>query len=208
MLISEIKYLDKGKYSVIFDNDEEILLYRSEIKDLGLEEGFALTEELYEHIIVDVLGQRAKKRAMHILEKRDKTEKQLRDKLKENHYPQKSIDIAIDYVKSFKYLDDERYCYNYISYRIEKKSFQKLKAELMTKGISKELIDETYEELYQSSYTKNQILGLLQKKRYNDYSDDKDKRRKIIQSILRKGYTFSQIKAVIDCNDLSQDIEY
>jgi len=208
MLISEIKYLDKGKYSVILDNDEEILLYRSEIKDLGLEEGFTLTEELYEHIIVDVLGLRAKKRAMHILEKRDKTEKQLRDKLTENHYPQKSIDIAIDYVKSFKYLDDERYCYNYISYRIEKKSFQKLKAELMTKGISKELIDETYEELYQSSYTENQILGLLQKKRYNDYSDDKDKRRKIIQSILRKGYTFSQIKAVIDCNDLSQDIEY
>lgn len=208
MLISEIKYLDKGKYSVILDNDEEILLYRSEIKDLGLEEGFALTEELYEHIIVDVLGLRAKKRAMHILEKRDKTEKQLRDKLKENHYPQKSIDIAIDYVKSFKYLDDERYCYNYISYRIEKKSFQKLKAELMTKGISKELIDETYEELYQSSYTENQIRDLLQKKRYNDYSHDKDKRRKIIQSILRKGYTFSQIKAVIDCNDLSQDIEY
>lgn len=208
MLISEIKYLDKGKYSVILDNDEEILLYRSEIKDLGLEEGFALTEELYEHIIVDVLGLRAKKRAMHILEKRDKTEKQLRDKLNENHYPQKSIDIAIDYVKSFKYLDDERYCYNYISYRIEKKSFQKLKAELMTKGISKELIDETYEELYQSSYTENQIRDLLQKKRYNDYSDDKDKRRKIIQSILRKGYTFSQIKAVIDCNDLSQDIEY
>ncbi|MCR5272228.1 MAG: recombination regulator RecX [Lachnospiraceae bacterium] len=206
MTVCEIIYLEKGKYRVVFDRADELIMYRSELKESCLEEGGFLSDDKYDDLICNVIGKRATKRAMHILEKRDKTEKQLRDKLKENSYPDKSIDIAIDYVKSFGYLDDERYCYNYISYRIEKQSAYKLKSALLLKGIDKTIIESVYEELNDSSYAVEQIASLLEKKHFFDYINDSDKKNKIIQSIMRKGYGYSQILDVIKNCKKNQDI--
>lgn len=51
----------------------------------------------------------AKKKAMNLLLYMDRTEKQLRDKLEEGEFPPQAVSEAISYVKSFHYLDDERY---------------------------------------------------------------------------------------------------
>ncbi|MCR5468788.1 MAG: RecX family transcriptional regulator [Lachnospiraceae bacterium] len=195
MQILGIEYLDKGKYIVSFDCEEEILLYRSEIKELDLEEGSFINSEKYNDIL-NIVSKRATKRAMHILEKRDKTEKQLRDKLKEGKYPDSAIDKAIDYVKSFRYLDDSRYAYNYISYRIESKSRANIIGALVVKGINKDLASEIYDELYDPSYTSDQIEKHLVKKKYFE-ADERQKQNRIIQSIMRKGFSYNDISKII-----------
>jgi len=205
MIINELTHYDKGKYLVRFDDGSHIYLYRSEINELKLKENDDINQQLYDHIIRNVIGKRATRRAMHILEKRDKTEKQLRDKLRENDYPEVSIDMAIDYVKSYGYIDDERFCSNYISYRIEKQSKSKITTDLINKGIDKELILRIYEDYYEESFIEKQIIRLLEKKHYMDVKKDKSMVNKIIQSIMRKGYTYSQVKSVINNIDNSQD---
>ena len=54
--------------------------------------------------------------AMNLLTARDYTEKQLRDKLNKREYSSDEIQAAIDYVKSFHYVDDIRYAENYLEY--------------------------------------------------------------------------------------------
>ena len=103
---------------------------------------------------------------MHLLEKQDRTERQLYDKLKQNGYPESCIESAIAYVKSYHYIDDFRYASTYIRYHQEKKSRQKLKMELMAKGIGRDLVDAALEEEYVSDDQKK-IAELLQKRHYS-----------------------------------------
>ena len=74
--------LEKGKAGIRFDDGTEVVLYKGEIRKLGIEEGCVVTEAVYDKILNEILGKRAIKRAMHLLEKQDRTERQLYDKLK------------------------------------------------------------------------------------------------------------------------------
>ena len=106
--------LEKGKARIRFDDGTEVVLYKGEIRKLGIEEGCVVTEAVYDKILNEILGKRAIKRAMHLLEKQDRTERQLYDKLKQNGYPESCIESAIAYVKSYHYIDDVRYARSYI----------------------------------------------------------------------------------------------
>ena len=96
-MISVITYanLGKGKYRVSFDNGMTCVLYRGEAARLSLSEGCLITEEQYDILINEIIGKRARKRAMHLLEKMDMTEYKLREKLKRNDYPDECIDYVV-----------------------------------------------------------------------------------------------------------------
>ena len=58
---------------------------------------------------------RAKLRAMHLLTRMDYTEAELEKKLMKGEYTPQAVKIAMDYVRSYHYLDDERYVARYLS---------------------------------------------------------------------------------------------
>lgn len=188
--------LEKGKARIRFEDGSEVILYKGEIRKLGIQEGCVITDEVYHKIIDEILGQRAIKRAMHLLERQDRTERQLYDKLKENGYPEVCIESAISYVKRYHYIDDFRYASAYIRYRQEKKSRQKLKLELQAKGIARDVIEEALEEEYVSDDQKK-ILELLQKRRYSFENADTAEQRKNYQFLLRRGFQSSDILHVM-----------
>ena len=194
--VTSVIPLEKGKARIRFEDGSEVILYKGEIRKLGIQEGCVITDEVYHKIIDEILGQRAIKRAMHLLERQDRTERQLYDKLKENGYPEVCIESAISYVKRYHYIDDFRYASAYIRYRQEKKSRQKLKLELQAKGIAIDVIEEALEEEYVSDDQKK-ILELLQKRRYSFENADTAEQRKNYQFLLRRGFQSSDILHVM-----------
>lgn len=194
--VTSVIPLEKGKARIRFEDGSEVILYKGEIRKLGIQEGCVITDEVYHKIIDEILGQRAIKRAMHLLERQDRTERQLYDKLKENGYPEACIESAISYVKRYHYIDDFRYASAYIRYRQEKKSRQKLKLELQAKGIARDVIEEALEEEYVSD-DQNKILELLQKRRYSFENADTAEQRKNYQFLLRRGFQSSDILHVM-----------
>lgn len=194
--VTSVISLEKGKARIRFEDGSEVILYKGEIRKLGIQEGCVITDEVYHKIIDEILGQRAIKRAMHLLERQDRTERQLYDKLKENGYPEVCIESAISYVKRYHYIDDFRYASAYIRYRQEKKSRQKLKLELQAKGIARDVIEEALEEEYVSDDQKK-ILELLQKRRYSFENADTAEQRKNYQFLLRRGFQSSDILHVM-----------
>lgn len=194
--VTSVIPLEKGKARIRFEDGSEVILYKGEIRKLGIQEGCVITDEVYHKIIDEILGQRAIKRAMHLLERQDRTERQLYDKLKENGYPEVCIESAISYVKRYHYIDDFRYASAYIRYRQEKKSRQKLKLELQAKGIARDVIEEALEEEYVSDDQKK-ILELLQKRRYSFENADTAEQRKNYQFLLRRGFQSSDILHVM-----------
>ena len=174
----------------------EVLLYKGEVRKLGLQEQTVISREKYDEIIYEILGTRAKKRAMFLLERMDRTEHQLRDKLMQNGYPAVCVDLAIDYVKKYHYIDDLRYATNYISYQQKRKSRQKLKIDLLTKGIDKNVIEQALDEAFDSD-EQIKIRQLLEKKHYDPKECDRKEKQKTYQYLMRRGFKGSDILHVM-----------
>ena len=200
MIISDIQDFDNKRSRIYIDGEFAFLLYKGELRDYGISIDAVISDEVYFEITNELLPTRATKRAMNLLQKRDYTEKQLRDKLAEGLYPEPSIDAATEYVKSYHYIDDERYMRDYITYHISDRSRNRIVQDLTKKGISKDRILAALEEIYEESSENpedEQIKKLLFKKRYSadlEYND----RQKIIAFLLRRGYSLDRIKKCMD----------
>lgn len=187
---------DKKKLKICLDNGDTFILYKGEAAKLSLFEKEVFDDVKYQQIMTDILGKRATKRAMHLLEQQERTEKQLRDKLAQNGYPEQCISQAIDYVKSYHYVDDYRYATVYIRYHQEKESRQKLTQKLMTRGISREVIQKALEEEFVADECA-QIKELLKKRRYDPDNANESTRRKTAQFLMRKGFKSRDIFRVM-----------
>lgn len=190
--IDNYEALGKGRYRVAFDNGVSCILYRSEAAQLSIEVQCSLTDENYDYLINEIVGKRAKKRAMHILEQMDRTEHQLREKLARGEYPQECIDSAVEYVKKYRYLDDERFASSYVRYHQEKLSRQQLSVKLSQKGVSKDIIAEALEMEYEAD-DGEKIRNLLSKRHFDPDNTDRQENNKIYQYILRRGFKSSDI---------------
>lgn len=198
MLVAELAELDKKRVRVILEGGEDFVLYRGEVKRYSIQEGEELPQGQYEEIRTEVLAKRAKKRAMHLLENMDRTEAQLREKLKQGFYPEDIVEEAIAYVKSFRYLDDARYAENYVRGQKGKKSQRRIQMDLMGKGIKRELAAQALEEGYQQGQEQELILKWVQKKNYSSSQGDLKAKQKMYQFLLRKGFQPDDILHVLD----------
>ena len=204
MIVTEIKELDKKRSKIYLDGEFAFVLYKGELRDYSIKEGQEITESNYEEIIDVVLPKRCKLRAMNLLQKKDYTEKQLRDKLSEGLYPREIIDDAIHYVKAYHYLDDERYARDYITYHMSIRSKNRIIQDLSGKGISKDIFLHIVEELYveeDSDVELDQIKKLLIKKNYDPELTDFKEKQKIMVFLMRKGFQMSDIRRAMNIYD-------
>ena len=198
MIITAISPLDhgKGKAQVSFDEKEALILYISEIKKLGMEEQMFVSEELYHRLFYEIVGKRAIKRAMHLLEKMDRTEQQLRKKLLEGEYPNELVEEAIAYVKSYHYIDDERYARTFIRLNQDRRSIGRMKMDLFAKGISADMIDRAIDEEYET-LPETLIQKLIEKKNFDPDTATRQETAKMYQYLFRKGFSRDEIMHVL-----------
>ena len=146
---------------------------------------------------------RAKKKALSLLERQDRTESQLLTKLKEKEFPEYACREALSYVKGFHYIDDERFARNYIRYRQENKSRQQLKMDLIKKGVDREIIEDALAEEYVTE-ERTMIRELLRKKKYDPRTADMKEKNRILAFLMRRGFHLEDCKACM--RELEEDV--
>lgn len=195
MTVMEIVPFGKQKSKVILDEGFTLVLYKGELGKYRIRQGEELREETYKEILTEVLMKRARERVIYLLKASDKTEQELRQKLKEGYYPQEAIDYAIGFLKEYKYIDDERYGERYVEFHSERKSRRQIQYELQKKGLDKEVISDILEE--HPIDEEAQILAYLEKKRKNISELDQKERSKIMAALGRKGFSFEVVNRVL-----------
>ena len=191
MTVTDIVALDNKRSKIFIDGEFAFILYRGEIRNYGLRTGEEISSPVFLEITETLIPKRAKLRAMNLLQKRDYTERKLRDKLSEGMYPEEVIDEAIDYLKSYKYIDDERYAEDYIRYQMNLRSRNRIKQDLMQKGISSDIIDRLISEAYTEEEKDPELalcLNLLRKKHYDPDTVTFEEKQKIMAFLYRKGF--------------------
>ena len=105
--------------------------------------------------------------------------------------------MAIEYVRSYGYIDDARYASNFIRLKKQQKSKRALEFELQNKGIPRDIIQQCMEEEFAYEDETEAIKKLIRKKCNNVTDVDDVKVQKIIASICRKGFSFEKIRSAI-----------
>ena len=116
----------------------------------------------------------------------------LRRKIFERKLDEKYVGIVIEKLRVKKYLDDCRFAEWYAENRFSKKgiSMKRLKMELLKKGISKDIIEETLENTDRND--ENEILKMIAKKRAKYQNDDK-----LIQYLCRQGFQYYLVRELV-----------
>ncbi len=146
MIITEISPWKKGRQLIVIDHENAFALYDSEVRKYSLKEGEEIDSVKYADILENVLIKRAKSRTLHLLDRFDKTEKELRDKLKEDMYPEEAIDAAVEAAKKGRFLDDRRFTAQYIHDKSARHSIKRIEMDLRRKGIDREVLSEALRE--------------------------------------------------------------
>ena len=137
----------------------------------------------------------ARKKALRLLTISDRTEFQLREKLREGGFPPEAVDDAVEYVRSFHYIDDRRYAEAFIRSRKDEKSLFELRMELRKRGVGEDLADEVLQE---AEPDERAVISRLFEKKYasKDLSDPK-----IFERAFRyfgsRGFSYEDIKAAV-----------
>ena len=195
MLVTDIRRIDDKRFCLYIDYEPFGPLYQSDIKRLKLDIGQDIDPEILEDFRKDFLYKRAMNKALSSVKYSEKCEYDIRRKLEELYFDNEIIDFTVDRLKCYDYINDERYASVYIRTHIKNKSRKKITYMLLSKNISSEIIEKTFEnsELPDEEAIISNLI--LKKYKPEDISLNKDK---IISSMLRKGYSYGIVQKCLN----------
>lgn len=200
MLVTKVIQTSGKKEKIYIDEEFAFALYTGEIRTYKIAEGQELDEIFYEEIITRIQPKRVKLRAMHLLQSHVYTEAGLRQKLRKGDYTEEMIDLALEYVKKYGYVNDTEYARSYILQKQGTLGRKEIERKLLQKGIATQIIQESFlDASCQNDLTDEceAIERWLEKKHFRDVCHDPKAVKRIIGFLCRKGYDFDNIKRVM-----------
>lgn len=198
MIITDIvQNKSNDKFSVFVDDEFAFSLAKSDIVFFKLDIGEEISEKKFKYIYDEVVMIKAKNRAAKFLGASKKTEKAVYDKLIESGFDEDVCEKVIADLKKYGYVDDYDYALTYIGDRIRlnPRSAFAIKTELRQKGVKDSIINSALEEAGIDEI--GDIKRLIEKKTGGvDDLDDRERKR-LIDFLMRRGYSYGKIKEAI-----------
>ena len=136
-------------------------------------------------------SRKAAARAMKLLLYKGRTRQELRKRLIEEGFPENQAADAVEYCRSFGYVNDEKYAENYIASMKLRKSRNMIRRELEDKGVPEEDIRQAFEEI---PYDEGELVyQLVVKKAGDPHPMDEKELRRTYGYLARKGFPSSEI---------------
>ena len=186
----------KGKtLRIDFAEGEPAFINSEVVLDKGLRRGTELSDEEWEAVVYANDFRRAKERALYLLDYKDYSYVSMYKKLAENYPEQLCYDVC-DKLAQLGVIDDRRYAAALARHYMEVKRFGRYRAarEMMQKGISRALAEEALEPF--DDTVRERLRELIEKK-YLRRIDDEDSMNKVKNALVRQGYSYSDINAVM-----------
>ncbi len=202
MRIVEISKFKGSTMCVVLDDNSRLYIHSSILAEYHLKEGMDVPEEAVEEITEANEYRKARERALYLLDGRDYSFREMYDKLAANY----SEDICLrvcKYLAEMRLINDRRYAELRARelFEIKHVGMFKAKMELRRRGISDEIIAEAVEPYADAEDTFARLEELVEKK-YERYLTSEKGVKKVKSALLRQGYRYDEINAVLDLYDL------
>ncbi|MEJ5244710.1 MAG: RecX family transcriptional regulator [Bacteroidota bacterium] len=198
--ITKIVQSSRNSSIIQFDNGSNVEANNDIIAKFALSTGQEISDEKYSEIISENELMIAKQVAYNYATYTARTERQVVEKLKKSGFNENTIQLAIDFLKDYYLIDDEKYTASFINEKAKFKKWgiNKIKIELLKKGIEKNIIDEKIRDLYNEEIDFENAIKLAERKMKAIMSKPTEKQRQTLISFLQnKGYKWEIIMKVL-----------
>ena len=183
----------------------KIYIHSEIIRKYNIAKGMELSEEEADRLIYENDLRRARERALYLMESRDHSYRELFDKLEKNY----SEDICFEVcnrLAEIGVINDRRYAEKLCRqlFEVKKLGRYRVRQEMRLKGLGSEIIEETMENFSEEDEPFERLEKLVEQK-YERYLTDRKGVEKVRNALARKGYSFGEIKEVLDLYDLDFD---
>ena len=195
----EVQKRNKDRVNVFVDESFAFAISAEILYKEGLKVDQVIDLEKVEKVAREDSFVKCKGSALRMIERSYKTQKEIGDKLFLKGYDKETIERTMEFLKEYKFVNDEAYLNMYIKDKIKGQGKNKIKYDLMKKGIDDNLIeneilgineDEEKETAYAIALKKYNILS----KRENDKFKLS---QKLYRFLLSKGYNYDIVSYVV-----------
>ena len=204
MRLTEVKRDKKHCARVVTDAGRTLFIDVDVCAEYGLRAGCELDEESLTEILERSDFVRARERALWYLDRADRTERGLYEKLLRAGFPPQASAAAIARLKELGLLDDRRFAEN-LAERLtgQNVSRREIARKLYEKGVPRAVIDEVLAENHADEHA--QIRAVIDKK-YRGRLSDPDGVRKVYAALVRRGFSFGAVRDVL--KQYSEELQY
>lgn len=182
------------RYSVYLDGKYSFSLSGSQLADNGLASGQTISEdEVTRYKQLSEVG-KALQAAFNLISYRGRSQQELTVRLGQKGYDQSVVDAVLERLRQLKLLDDEDFTHNWVSQtKSQVRSRRRLEQELWQKGIAPELAKTQIAEIGED-HDREAIKLLIERRLNKNAAPD---RRKLIEFLVRQGFGYGLVVAVI-----------
>lgn len=203
MIITEITPAKGKLFEILLDSGDKLWLHADLLAESGLSVGDTLDAEQVAALRQRAAEHRAYEYGLYLLEKRSYSYRELYDKLMTAPNAQEdAVLLALEKLTRYGFLNDALYAEQLARHFVEGKKFgiRRAEYEMRHRGLSQSDIDDALSEYDTPEKISEQLLELLQKKyaRYLTDPDDRKMTEKVTAALVRRGYTFQQIRYAIE----------
>ncbi len=195
--------LGKNGKMYVYANGEYILSVTPEFwYSRGFTKDCEVDDDRYEVFLSDAKVSYLYEKALNLLSFRDHFAKELEDKLS-RFEAREFARMAVDKVRAVGLLNDEAFAEKYANELRDRKGFSnnRIRVELIQKGLDR----DTADRVASSFDDESERLALLVEKKFSNALKDEKSKRRTFNALLRLGYSYSDIKSVL--NLLESDTE-
>jgi len=195
--ITKLVSSDKVKNRVYVDLDtgETLALTLNQTVDFGLYSGQILDEEAYATLQRGAELARAKARALRALESRPLSRRQLTERLRQKGTEEETADETAAWLESMGIINDEELAGQIVRhYAAKGYGPARIRDELHRRGVPREYWEDALAELPEQDEDLFRQLCA----RMKGYSGDRKQKDKVIQALLRRGFSGEVIRRAMN----------
>lgn len=182
------------KYSVLFDNGDDICASVAQIADFGLHTGLELSDEDYARVIEGVKLGSAKARAMRILGNRSLSATEMERRLVGKGETQEIARATVEWLVGIGAINDDEYAAAIVRHYCSKGyGIARIRDELYRRGIPRDIWDDALSGVDGMADAADEFL----RKRLGG-SRDKDDLRRAADALFRRGFSYDEARDAVN----------
>ena len=203
---------DKERVNVAVDGDDAFSLALEVAEREGVAPGLVLDRDRIDALLAVDSAARATAAALAFLGYRPRTEREVRDRLRERGHAPAAVEATIERLRGWRYVDDAGFARFWVEGRVEHqpRGRRLLEQELRQKGVDRETAREAVAD---ADYDEVAAAVALARKRWPAYAadDPASARRRLGAYLQRRGFGWDAVRAALrdvlreDADDLEPD---
>ena len=204
MLITETQKQKKHLTKLVFSGGEEVLLDNDICLNYSLKPETQISEEELKKLKYESEYARAKSRALWYLDRADRTEKGMYEKLVGAGFDKKACAEVVGRFVEVGLIDDRRFAENFAE-KCRDANISKREGirKLLLKGVPYDIANEVFSETEIDE--EEQIRAVIEKKYARKLTQENGVQR-VYAALVRKGFSFSAVRNAL--KKYSEELEY